>query len=240
MSETSDDAWGSKTRWSRVRRATDPGGAGREEAWRDLIARYREPVRRSLRLRLSGLPDIEARCDEFFQYVAIFGVLPKADPSIGKFRCYMQGVIRRYASGVRRQLERGAPLDSGIAERLSAAAPPIAEIDDDREWARGVLTQALARLAEEKPRDANALCAAYGIDGAAPIPREKIARDLGISRDAVDKAIGSARRRLGELLDLELRESVTDDAELVEELELMRARLIEACPGVMAELGAGR
>src|SRR5262245_58513437 len=127
---------------ARFRRVTDPyrttawtlirSAAGRQpnanvqDAWRALIERYRIPIAATLRRRLGASNDEEA-VDDFFAYLFENALLARVDPSQGRFRCYIQGVARRFAHAHRRGKRMGA---NELPDEVPAAKN--AALDEDR------------------------------------------------------------------------------------------------------------
>jgi DNA-directed RNA polymerase specialized sigma24 family protein len=229
--------WGPPTRWSVVRRAADPAPGlepERERAWRDLIERYREPVAASLARALRGDPSASEATDQFFGYLVEHGILRKADPEQGRFRCYVQGVVRRFALHWRRATRAGEALELEEDLPLGHAAEPAEEADEAR-WASQVLSHAAARLFAEHPRDAELLLAMFGLPPFASASREELCTRFGLSADAFNVALFRARARLRERVLIEVRDTVATADDFEREREWIIERLMAAHPQLVTE-----
>ncbi|MFQ5506965.1 MAG: RNA polymerase sigma factor [Planctomycetota bacterium] len=233
------DPWGEPTRWTVVLKA-----AGRvpspnaDKSWMELVERYREPIKESVRILLRSSSEAEQVADDFFTYLYDKGILPKIDPERGKFRAYIQGVLRRYVKWD----QRNARIQRGPEEEFDIAAPmedPEVELEEERAWARRVFDLALERLTKEMPRDAEILLQASGIhlpgspgkesSGAVPkMGRKALAEKYGIQPNAIDQANFRARRKLRDLIRSELRETVATSGDLDEEFALVENRFLAA------------
>jgi hypothetical protein len=120
----SDTIW-ALTSWGLVARAAE-GGKEADTAWATLMERYREPVQRAGRRILRGHPATGQILEEFAGYVFEHGLVGRTDPERGHFRCYIQGVVRRFVldlpggSSVH-EARRVGP--SSIAKRLDQDSP---------------------------------------------------------------------------------------------------------------------
>ena len=176
--------------------------------------------------------------DEFFSYLFANNVLAKVDPQHGKFRAYIQAVIRRFLHKQRRARLDLAPLDENAAPTAEAADLAAARIDE-AEWAAHVLRLALDNLMQRSPRDGDVLVRYYGIAwpdaGASVTPqsREQIAAALGTTLGSVDQATYRARLLLRTSLERELRETVNNAGDYEAEVDLVRLRLLDAFPGLL-------
>ena len=229
------DPWGPPTRWSLVARAAGASGPEREQAWRELLERYRDPVERALRRRLAGHPDIEDRVLEFFAHLYQYRVLERVDPERGRFRQYVQGVLRNYVHEVRRRDQAGrreVPLPDSTLADAQAAGPEDVEHEELHLWAAAVLHNALESLRRDRPETASLLVEAYGLEGTAPVPREEQARQRGLEIGTLYVALNRARKELGRRILRELREQVSDAGELADEARLIQECLFEAFPGL--------
>lgn len=225
------DVWGPPTRWSLVCRASAPEPDGtREDAWRDLIERYRAPVRSSVRRRAYGHADADEIADDFFAYLFERDVLPRVDADAGKFRCFMQGVIRNY---VRSALRMRRPQGVADLDDLDLGAPeetPALEAQEERDWAMGVLSQVTGGLLVASPRDGELLLRSYGVPPYPLTDRETLCAETGLSRNALYQAVHRGKARLRTLLEDEIRSMVVERGDHEEEVGLLIERLLETYP----------
>jgi RNA polymerase sigma-70 factor (ECF subfamily) len=238
MRSDRSDPWGAPTEWSMILGAGDDRNRGRLQAsWERLVARYREPIRAAIARKVRG--DAAEIADEFFAYLFQHRVLDKAAPARGRFRAYVQAVLRRFLLGRARGAKPAALLEDDVAA-AGAPADARAEVEDERAWAEHVLQIALTQVAVRSPRDAEVLVRSYGIawgglagSGTAQ-SRAEVAAALGLTPNAVDQANHRARRLLRARIEAELRETVVGAGDLDAELEVMVRRLLDAHPGLLA------
>ncbi len=228
------DAFGPSTQWSMVLGAAGrTPGADVGGAWRRLVERYREPLARSLRRRLPPSADADAAADDFFAYLFENEILLKVDPAEGRFRCYVQGVLRRYALHYARSLAgRAVEIPENFDAAAAAESSPLEEAEA-ADWARETLAHALARLEAERPRDARLLKMAHGLPPLEAHDPERICEIEGLTRNALNVAMHRARQRLRIHLEAEIRETVASGSELREEMGAVVGSLLEAHPSLV-------
>ena len=238
MGDMSEEIW-VLTRHSVLRRMS--GGEDRkalEEAWKYFFEHYREPIERSLRRHLRGHGDADEACAEFFAYLLESHALPRFDAGSGRFRAYLQGILRNYALGWLRQ-RRSKSSDIDIQSVEASFEEEMLWVEqEESEWAGAVLGAALARMRRDAPRGADMLLRAYGIPPFEEVPRAQLAEDLGIKTSALNVALLEARRKLGGFLISELRDQVSSRTDFERERELMVARLLSQRPSLLADLQA--
>lgn len=228
------DSWGGDTDWGLIRKAAARcDSLERDRAWARLVERYRPPVRRCVRNSLRADLATEDAVDDFFTYLFERRVLPKAQPGQGRFRCYVQGVVRRYALQLRRERAASIAQDVDDVDVAQRAEDPAVERAEEMEWARAVLDHALERLRAATGRDAELIARYYGLHGRAPETGAELARALGLSPNAFNVALHRARERLQEALCAELRLIVADAHHLHLEFDALVERLLEAHPGLV-------
>lgn len=227
------DSWGGDTDWSMIRKAAGRDDSlERDRAWVRLVERYRAPVLRSVRRIVRDEFGSEEATDEFFTYLFQRRVLPKAQRGQGRFRCYVQGVVRRYALQVRRARATNAE-DVDEIEIPVVADDSIIERDEELAWSEAVLAHALDRLRHATGRDADLLCRYYGIHGRTPTSGADLAKIMGLSPNTLNVALHRARERLHESILAELRLIVCDAPSLNLEFDALVDRLLEAHPGLI-------
>lgn len=229
---TSPDSWGGETDWNLIRKASDTAPANRDRVWGDLIHKYQGPVRRLLRRHLRGDPEVEdATLDFFSDLFQKRQILEKADPHQGRFRCYIQGVIRRYAHQWRRG--NGAKIVVDV-DGIDIAADATNDLEQEEElvWAVAILEHALERLRRQSKRDADLLVVFYGLFGHSRANGEELAKEQGVSPATFHVALHRARHRLRVALAEELRPMVTSSEDMRQEEALLIERLCAAHPGL--------
>jgi RNA polymerase sigma factor (sigma-70 family) len=233
-SNASPDAWGGETDWDLIRRVSGRGeDVDPEKAWLQLVERYRVPVKRLLRRMLRNHPGSDDAADDFFSYLFQKQILPKADPEQGRFRCYIQGVMKRYARSwlhavsMPRAEEDVDGIDFGAHGESSEL-----EREEELMWAEAVLGHALERLRRDFPKDAELLVRFYGIGGVKPTSGDELAKQDGRKDNSVHVAVHRARGRLHKSLMSELAPMVSTQAEFDEERRFLVTRLLAAHPGL--------
>jgi len=227
------------TRWSMVNAAGHSSNPKAAKALAELCQIYWPPLYGYLRGR--GL-DREAAQDltqGFFARVLERHDLRAADPGRGRFRAFLLTALKRYVINEHERAttaRRGGgamplSLDFEDAERSFSVEHRDDETPErvfDRKWASIALDRALGRLHDESHQTgrsdvADTLIPYLTDTGNLPAYRE-VAAALGLSEGAVKVAVHRLRQRFGEILRLEIGETVVSPAEVEEEMrELFRA-----------------
>lgn len=227
------------TRWSLVRRATAHDATGRA-ALDELCALYWPPVYGYLRRHGLDRAAAEDQTQALFARLLERRDLDRVDPERGRFRSWLKSCARHAASNVRaaEQAERRGggrsvlSIDAARLDQADGALEPASgespEATFDRLWALAVLDRAWSRLrAEQVERGRGELFDALrpwleGAGGAAPYP--ELAQRFASSEGALKVAVHRWRQRLRELLVAEVRDTLPDDEDGVDELgELLTA-----------------
>ncbi|QDU70120.1 RNA polymerase sigma factor [Engelhardtia mirabilis] len=227
------DEWWDPTRWSLIELARGaPEQGRRRSAFGELLELYRDPIARLLKRHSNrgGLGELSV--EEFFAYVLERGALTSANPDLGRFRQYIQGVLRHFVRESRRAASRnrGVPLE--VAEGYAAAndSSHAAEDNDEREWALALLSSGLAKLERANPPAAQIL-RRHDL-GPTRADTSQIAFELELDLATVQKRLYRARKRFQLILDELLREGAGSDEEFDEERRWLIGRLRDACPGL--------
>jgi RNA polymerase sigma-70 factor (ECF subfamily) len=222
------------TRWTLIAAArSDP--AARRAALEELLGLYWTPLYCFARRR--GL-DAEAAQDavqSFLTRLLERDAIARADPARGRFRAYLRTALAHHLANQQAHAaaqKRGGAvltirLDFDVAERRLDGAPALPEQAFEREWARGVMERALARLRDEfddgRRSGPFALVAAFFGAAAAPSYAEAAAT-YGMSPPQLKAFLHRARVRYRELLRDEVAQTVEDPAAVDDEIrELLRA-----------------
>lgn len=229
------------TQWSLILAAGAAGGPASRRALSSLCEAYWYPLYAFVRRQ--GY-DADAARDLTQGYFLTFlekDYLADVKPEAGRFRSFLLASLKHFLSKVRdkeRALKRGGgkvvlaiDLDDAesrfLAERASAGSP-----DDtfERQWAATMLERAMSRLhAESVASGKEELFSRLRghLEGEPDVGAyARIAADLGVSEGAVRVAVHRTRRRFGELLRLEIAETVARpedvDAEVRHLMEILR------------------
>jgi RNA polymerase sigma-70 factor (ECF subfamily) len=228
------------TRWTQVINSRGDSPDARQ-ALSDLCAAYYAPV--VAFLRHEGRDEDTARelAHEFFAQVLERTSFDRADPQRGRFRSYLLGALKHFLANRRvHQLreKRGfgaihEPLpqetDTTLSPGVADPASPSPDAVFDRAWALSVLERAFAVLTSES-KQAGALRQFETLkpwltgDGTGR-PQAEVARELGLNEGAIRVAIHRLRRRFREVVKAEIAQTVSEPADVADELRHLIAAL---------------
>lgn len=225
------------TQWTIVVTAAEANSPAARQALAQLCERYWFPIYGYVRRRGHGPQDAEDLTQAFFEELLTDqSTLRRADPTRGKFRAFLLGVLRHFLSDQAdraRSAKRGGrstivPLDiDGAENRLNLASDPSCtpERAFEREWGMTVLRQSFERLRAE--------CAAEGkgelfaqlqphLSGdESRVPFKELAVRLNTSVGAARVALHRLRKRYGDCVRQEVADTVGAASELDEEISYL-------------------
>lgn len=227
------------TRWSLMLAAR--GGREREAgaalAW--LCEAYWQPLYAYIRRAGHTAHDAEDLVQGFLARLIDRGDLLEADAARGRFRSYLIACLEHYLTDEWRKEHRqkrggGAPVvplhDPAVTARVEAsltnAADPRAAYE--RSWALTVLDRALEVLRGECDAEGVArfeVLKSFLTGGRGELPLAAAAEQLGVSVAAVKSMVHRLRARYRELIRAELRETVSTESDVEEEMQNLRAVL---------------
>jgi RNA polymerase sigma-70 factor (ECF subfamily) len=162
--------------------------------------------------------------------------LERVDRAKGRFRSFLLASLKHYLinewdkgrAAKRGGGQRKLSFDFSSAESRYSIQPhheQTAEANFDREWALTMLDQVRSRLAEEqqdagKGRQYEQLQIYLPGDGGLP-PYRHAAQQLGMTEGAVKVAVHRLRRRFGELLREQIRQTISEDEEIDDEIRAL-------------------
>ena len=228
------------TRWTQVvnSRGDSPGA---RQALSDLCAAYYAPVVAFLRREDRDEDTARELAHEFFARVLERPAFKEADPQRGRFRSYLLGALKHFLANRRvheLREKRGAgaihePLpqetDTSLSPGVADPTSPSPDAVFDREWALSVLERAFAVLTSES-KQAGALRQFETLkpwltgDGVGR-PQAEVARELGLNEGALRVAIHRLRRRFREVVKAEIAQTVSEPADVADELRHLIAAL---------------
>jgi RNA polymerase sigma-70 factor (ECF subfamily) len=234
------------TRWSLVARAASPADATAPAALEELCRAYWYPLYAFLRRRGRSPEDAEDLVQGFLAELIEKGRLAQADPERGRFRTFLLAALLHHASHERERAgaarrgggRRVVSLDGLTAEERYALEPAGGETAEalfERRWALETLERALARAAEEARGDSPESAERHA--ELAPLlwdetrSRAEAARRLGLSDTALRVALHRLRVRVRDALCAEVLDTLSDAAELDDELRRLAAALSGSAPG---------
>jgi RNA polymerase sigma factor (sigma-70 family) len=230
--------WFTTTHWSVVVAAGDTQSPQAGAALDNLCRGYWYPLYAYVRRRGHDAETARDLTQEFFALLLAKRLLAGVDPTKGRFRSWLLGVMNHFLAHewarVRAQKRGGGQpafsLDDAAADeryRLEPAEESTPETIFDRRWAFTVLDQAAARLrGEYETAGKGALYSTLkGFVSAEsqPVSYEEAARHLGLSQGAVKSAIHRLRQHYQELIRDEIAQTVTSPAEIDDEIRYLLA-----------------
>ncbi|MCP3919669.1 MAG: sigma-70 family RNA polymerase sigma factor [bacterium] len=228
------------TLWDVVRVAGDGEDPARGAALEELCRRYWYPLYAYLRRNGEGTEDASDLVQGFFASFLARDDLSGLDPDGGRFRSYLLGALRHYASDQRdhdRAEKRGGgrtPVSiqmESAEERYASAIWSIEPADErtperlfDRDWALATLARVLERLRDEQTGRRAEVFARLRcfLDGSTKLDGyASAAEELGMTSGAVKVAVHRLRRRYRELLEQEVRDTLPEGGEVEPELRAL-------------------
>lgn len=221
------------TRWTLVLRANASSPEGRA-ALSDLCEAYYQPV--FVCLRRMGFDTDTARdhAHSFFAHLLARG-FPGPDPDRGRFRSYLLGAVKYFVSNLldhARREKRGGGVEHDTLDQSHDGSPALMIGDPaiapapglfDREWAVTVMNRAVAALAAEHQGERAAQFEALRpwLMGDAAASHGETTLTLGMNEGAVKVAVHRLRKRFRELLRQEIAHTLSDDADVDDELRYL-------------------
>lgn len=229
------------TRWSVVLNARDADGPAAAEALTELCRTYWFPLYAYARGRGFSPHDAEDLTQGFFAKLLRLDSIAKVSPEKGRFRAFLLAGMKnfvaeeaRHALAEKRDARRTISLDAQAAEEQFASEPSDSISPErlfERQWALTLLQRTMERLAGN-----------YGANGRAELfealrfsiageknakPYRGLAKDLGMTEEAVRVAVFRLRKDYRRALRDEIAQTVADPAEIAEELQALRRILAE-------------
>jgi RNA polymerase sigma factor (sigma-70 family) len=223
------------THWSVVLLA---GGASTaaDAALEHLCRTYWYPLYAYVRRQGHSVDDAQDLAQSFFARLLERKYLRLADRNQGRFRTFLLTSLKHFLINdwkMENREKRGGgqkarSLDEEMAESRFATEPAIAQPADtlyDRGWAAVLLERALAALRAEFEQSGKLdlferfkVCV---LAEQSDLSYAKLALDLGMKENAVRVASHRLRQRYGELLRVEVAQTVSTPAEVNEELRYL-------------------
>jgi RNA polymerase sigma factor (sigma-70 family) len=231
------------TRWTIVMKAAQSQAQGGQAALADLCRVYWYPLYIFARRRGHSPDDAQDLTQSFFLHLLEHRALGGVDRLKGKFRSFLLASFQNHLSDAAdraRRLKRGGgkefiELDAEEAEERYRHEPVeslTAEKIFDARWAMTVLGEALKKLSDEHAAAGKASTfEALKIfldphSSVAPPTYEEVANRLGLGTGGVKTLIHRLRKRYTALLREEVGRTVSDPAEIDEEIHALCDALI--------------
>jgi RNA polymerase sigma-70 factor (ECF subfamily) len=228
------------TRWSVVLEAGRKSSPQSDRALADLCQTYWYPLYAYVRRRTLNREDAEDRVQSFFAKFLEGNYLRGLSAERGRFRAFLLASLKHFLANERdkagRQKRGGGAqhlsLDwQGADERfhLDPADPASPDRHFDREWALALLERVITRLHGECVAEGKSplfeQARGYLMAGEKAIPYAEAARALGSEEGAVRVAVHRLRKRYRHLLRDEISQTLSNPAQIEEELRSLQAAL---------------
>lgn len=224
------------TRWSLVRAAGGLPGTQAQQALETLCETYWFPLYAYVRRQGSSAADAEDRVQSFFAFILEGKLFTAADPHRGRFRSFLLRSLQNFLHAEHRDAttqKRGGgrvlqSLDSTLAEERYSREPALTDTPErlfEREWALTLLNSTLQHVRDEYAATGQTdLCTALEAhlrQDQAAIPYADLAISLSMTEEAVKSAAHRLRKRYRERLRAAVADTLSDEAEVDDELRLL-------------------
>jgi RNA polymerase sigma factor (sigma-70 family) len=223
------------TQWSQVLTAREGSESAARRAMAVLCQSYWQPLYAFVRRQGYDPDAAQDVVQAYFAELLEKEVLRQVDPASGRFRSFLLVSLKHFLSHDRertRALKRGGNTRTISLDTDSTAALDVRVVDDltpeqifERQWALTVLERALGRLrlaaAESGGSAQFEALKPYLTGEAGRTPYSLVAERLGMSEGAVKAGVLRLRRRFGRALRDEIAETVSDPADVDDEIRRM-------------------
>lgn len=224
------------TMWSVVLRAGHADEVRKHEALDKLCQLYWRPLFIYCLGHGRSPEDAEDLTQGFFAHLLARDTLRIADPERGRFRSFLLVSLKRYIAGEwdrSRAARRGGGavhFSFDVEFDSSRLVPPSPEISPDqaydRQWALDLVARTTGKLKSEIEASGKSRWFTLIAGTREAASYAEIARDLGITEEAVKSYAKRLRRRFRELLEMEVADTVGSPDEIAAEMaylaELLR------------------
>ena len=221
------------THWSVVLAAREPDAPQAAAALEKLCRTYWYPLYAYLRRRGYGEHDAQDLTQGFFEHLFERDWLQNVARDKGRFRSFLRASLNYFLADQRDRANAqkrggGRPIisfDAHEAEERYRLEPVDERSPDklfERRWAMTLLDQVLARLAQEfsdaGKRELFNRLQPFLVEGSSEKTYAEIAREAGMTEEALKKAVQRMRRRYHQLFREEIAQTVASPEEVEEEL----------------------
>jgi RNA polymerase sigma factor (sigma-70 family) len=226
------------TRWSLLLAAQQPSEERAREALAELCRMYWYPLYAYIRRRGHDACAAEDLTQAFFTHLLEKHALDSVSPERGRFRSFLLASCQHFlaneyerANALKRGGGRVFSLDLSDADERYGREPQHTETPErlfERRWALALLEQSLQQLRGEYERDSKGQLfeALKGqLTGDGTNPYATLAEELGLTQSAIKTAVHRLRKRYGEILREQIRETVASEGEIDEEVRALFAAL---------------
>jgi RNA polymerase sigma factor (sigma-70 family) len=224
------------TRWTVVLAAGSRSTPSADVALEELCRTYWYPLYAYVRRQGLSREDAEDLTQSFFARFLKKNYLEKLRSEHGKFRAFLIASLKHFLANewdrARRQKRGGGVLPLSLDWQDADARYQFDPADHlspdkmyDRAWAVTLLDRVISRLREENAADGKALLfdrlKTFLVLGRSEIPYADAADGLGITEGAARVAVHRLRRRYREILGEEIGQTLSDPAQMEEELRAL-------------------
>jgi|SRR6185503_10254096 len=228
------------TRWTVVLSAGRKSSPQSDRALGELCQIYWYPLYAYIRRQGHSKEDAEDLVQAFFARFLEKNYLEGLSAERGKFRAFLLASLKHFLANEwdksQRQKRGGGAqhlsLDWQSADERYHLDPPDAASPDrafDREWALALLERVITRLRDESAAAGKSALFARAkgclMVGESAIPYAQAAKELQMDEGAVRVAVHRFRKRYRELLREEIAQTLSDPAQVAEELRSLQAAL---------------
>ena len=219
------------TRWTLVSRASG-GDQEAKNALSELCESYYQPVVNFLTRQGHDSDQARDLTHDFFAEVLTKGV-GSPDQNLGRFRTYLLASLKNFLSKKRdshRTQKRGGeiehvPLSTETSPGNAQATTPAPDDSTycfDREWTFLIISRTLNNLeAEHQKKPHHFTTLKPWLNGSPSTSQAQAAADLEMSETAVKVAIHRLRQRFREILRQEIAQTVSNEADINDELSYL-------------------
>lgn len=209
------------TSWSMVVAAGTGPCVESRAALSELCQAYWRPLHGYILSRGYGADDALDLTQEFFAHLIEKNYSAQADRGRGRFRTFLLASVKHFLAAQERRSRAqkrgggGSPMTLDFEPAAAGLTPAQAF---ERRWALNVIDRAMGQLRNSPHFE---LLKTYLIADEAGLPYSHLAAQLGLTEGAVKTKIHRMRRRFGELLRLEIAQTVESEEEIEEELRYL-------------------
>ena len=221
------------TAWSMLHQAQGDAPSQSLAGWERLACAYWQPLYAFLRRRGADHHSAADDVQGFFAHLLSKAFLRRIESGNGLFRSFLLTALQHWRTDQHRtataQKRGGAQQSFALHELEAAGVMPIAsdaspEEAFDRHWARAVYDNALTTLQarlKSRGREPVFLQLQGLLSGGDTAKYQEIAAALAMSESAVKQAALDLRREFGVTLREEIRRTVTDEAQVDDEIRYL-------------------
>ena len=210
-----------ETRWSQLLELRDPAHPRYAEHLERLAQQYWKPVYHYAKALKRGDP--EDATQQFFAMLLARRDLEKLSPDRGSFRGFLKTALKHFVLSAERATAVRVPAFP-FAEASDAVHPDLTPDQAfDREWARGVLVDATAKLRRESQPIPFEIFREYCLEETGASYAD-LARKHGIGEDDVRNRLREIRLRLREIVEGLRRDYLAPGQDLEAELRFILSK----------------